>query len=256
MPTDPARTDRTAPLFAELATTGNGTRRAELRETLLREYLDVAHNIARRYARRGEPLADLEQVATIGLLQALDRFDPERGTDFLSFAVPTITGEVRRHFRDHGWATRVPRRLKELHLALAAAMGELSQRLGRAPTARELAAHLSLSLDEVAEGLAAAQGYRSRSLDGMTDDEHSAAPESLGALGQLDPDLEQLEDREALSQLLAELPPRERTIIVLRFFGNQSQTQIATALGISQMHVSRLLSRTLATLRDKLDAAG
>jgi RNA polymerase sigma-B factor len=243
---------RLAPLFAELRAMADGDpRREALRERLVREHLPIAHNIARRFARRGEPLSDLEQVATVGLIQAVDRFDPDHGSEFLSFAVPTITGEVRRYFRDHGWATRVPRRLKELHLTLTGAVAELSQHLGRAPTPRELAQHLHLPIEDVYDGLSAAQAYRSRSLDRMLDNEN-ARPLSAGEIGHFDAELQQLEDREALAPLLAALPHRERTIISLRFFGNQTQTQIAKQLGISQMHVSRLLGRTLRQLREQL----
>jgi len=242
------------PLFAELAalpTDDPGRRR--VRDRLVRGHLPIAQHIARRFARRGEPLADLEQVATLGLINAVDRFDPGRGTDFLSFAVPTITGEVRRHFRDHGWAARVPRRLKELHLTLSGAVGELSQRLGRAPTARELAEHLALPIETVIEGLGAGQVYSTRSLDSMLD-EDNGRPMSINEIGHYDAELARLEDRDALAPLLAALPRRERTIIAMRFFGNRTQTQIAEELGISQMHVSRLLSRTLLSLREKLQA--
>ena len=245
---------RFAPLFAELAGCDPGDpRRQRLRHQLVEAHLPLAKHIARRFTLRGEPLADLEQVATVGLINAVDRYEPDRGVDFLSFAVPTITGEVRRYFRDHGWAMRVPRRLKELHVALGGAVSELSQRVGRAPTARELAAHLDIPFEDVVEGLAASNAYRSRSLDSMVDDD-TGSQQAAGVLGQLDAELEQTEHREALAPLLAELPDRERAIIVLRFFGNLTQTQIAERIGISQMHVSRLLSHTLAVLREKLSA--
>jgi RNA polymerase sigma-B factor len=244
-----------APLFVELAATEpDDPSRRRLRDRLVEEHLPVAQHVARRFSRRGEPLADLEQVATVGLINAVDRFEPDRGIDFLSFAVPTITGEVRRYFRDHGWAMRVPRRLKELHVALGAAVSRLSQQLGRAPTARELAIHLDLPFEDVLEGLTASNAYRSASLDGMVDEEAGGGHFAAGLLGQYDDQLERLENREALAPLLAELPDRERTILVLRFFGNLTQTQIAERVGISQMHVSRLLSQTLAVLREKLDA--
>lgn len=246
--------ERLAPLFEELAACHDDEpRRRRLRHRLVEAHLPVAQHIARRFVRRGEPLADLEQVATVGLINAVDRYEPERGIDFLSFAVPTITGEVRRYFRDHGWAMRVPRRLKELHVTLGAAVSELSQSLGRAPTARELAAHLDIPFEEVVEGLGASNAYRSRSLDSMVDDE-TGSQAAAAALGQLDAELEQMENREALAPLLAELPERERAIIILRFFGNLTQTQIAQQVGISQMHVSRLLSQTLATLRERMAA--
>ncbi|AHH99736.1 SigB/SigF/SigG family RNA polymerase sigma factor [Kutzneria viridogrisea] len=237
------------PLLSELAGLAeDDPRRPELREELVTGFLPVAKHIARRFAQRGEPQDDLVQVATVGLISAIDRFDPERGSDFLSFAVPTIMGEVRRHFRDTSWSVRVPRRLKELHLAITAATNELSQRAGRAPTPSELAAHLGISRDEVFEGLEASNAYRSSSLDDMLVNTDSTL--SLGdTLGEEDAELAGVENREALQPLLRQLPERERAIIVLRFFGNLTQTQIAERVGISQMHVSRLLSRTLAELR-------
>jgi RNA polymerase sigma-B factor len=233
------------PVLAELAALPEGDpRRTEPRDKLVTEFLPVAQHIARRFGQRGEPHDDLVQVATVGLISAIDRFDPSRGSDFLSFAVPTIMGEVRRHFRDTSWSVRVPRRLKELHLAITSATNELSQHLGRAPTPSELATHLGISRDEVFEGLEASNAYRSSSLDELL----VGTDKSL-SLGDDDPDLMGVENREALQPLLRQLPERERTIILLRFFGNLTQTQIADRIGVSQMHVSRLLSRTLVELR-------
>ncbi|GAA4025354.1 SigB/SigF/SigG family RNA polymerase sigma factor [Allokutzneria multivorans] len=242
-----------APVFAELAALDpDDPARTEVRDRLVTGHLPVAKHIARRFANRGENQEDLTQVATLGLINAVDRFDPERGVDFLSFAVPTIMGEVRRHFRDTSWAVRVPRRLKEMHLSISAAVGELSQRMGRAPTPSEIATHLGVSREEVFEGLEATNAYRSASLDDMLLGENDGV--SLGdALGEEDEGMADVERRESLQPLLERLPERERTIVVLRFFGNMTQTQIADRVGISQMHVSRLLSRTLAKLRDALD---
>jgi RNA polymerase sigma-B factor len=243
--------DHLMPLFEEFVGIEDGDKRKEvLREQLVEGHLPVAKHIARRFVQRGEPLDDLEQVAMMGLIHAVDRFDPNRGVDFLSYAVPTITGEVRRHFRDQGWGMRVPRRLKDLHVTLGSAMSELSQKLGRAPTATELAGHLRLPREEVVEGLAAANAYRGASLDRLTDEESSGGIADV--VGQADNELDRVEYREALRPLLARLPERERTIIMLRFFGNMTQTQIADRIGISQMHVSRLLAQTLATLREGL----
>lgn len=241
-----------ATLFVELVKLDLGDpRRAELRDRLVAEHLPLAHNIARRFSQRGEPQDDLEQVATVGLIHAVDRFEPERGSDFLSFAVPTITGEVRRHFRDHAWAVRVPRRLKDLHVAIGAAISVLSQQHGRAPTASELAEHLNLPREQILEGLEAAGAYRSSSLDSLLDaDSPGAALEEI--VGAADAELEQVEYRTTLGPLLERLPERERTIIKLRFFAGLTQSQIANQVGLSQMHVSRLLSRTLARLRDQL----
>jgi RNA polymerase sigma-B factor len=241
------------PLFKEFASLKDGDpRRQQLRDELVTGHLPVALHIARRFAHRGEPQEDLEQVATVGLINAVDRFEPDRGTDFLSYAVPTITGEVRRHFRDQAWAMRVPRRLKDLHVAIGAAVSELSQRLGRAPRPSEIAAHLKCSTEEVLEGLEAASAYRSASLDEVLTDDEASGHTTADALGEADNALDQVEYREAVRPLLASLPERERTILLLRFFGNLTQTQIAERIGISQMHVSRLLARTLAQLRQDL----
>jgi RNA polymerase sigma-B factor len=240
------------PLFSELAGLGqDDPRRAELRHELVTGHLPVAEHIARRFAHRGEAGEDLVQVATVGLINAVDRFDPERGTDFLSFAVPTVMGEIRRYFRDSSWSVRVPRRLKELHLAITAAGNELSQQLGRAPTPSEIATRLGMSKDEIYEGLEAGNAYHSVSLDDMlTQDSDNT---SLGEmLGEPDSAMEGVENHESLLPLVRELPERERTILLLRFFGNLTQTQIAEKIGISQMHVSRLLARTLQKLRDGL----
>lgn len=240
------------PLFAELVSLPTDSpRRARLRDELVAGHLPVARHIARRFAHRGEPQDDLEQVAILGLIQAVDRYQPDRGSDFLSFAVPTITGEVRRHFRDHAWAMRVPRRLKDLHVALGTAMSELLQQLGRAPTASELAKHLSLPREEVLEGLEAASAYRSSSLDDLLTADQDA-PALEGVVGEADAELDRVEYRTTLAPLLEKLPDRERAILKLRFFGGMTQSQIAQQVGLSQMHVSRLLSRTLAQLRGEL----
>lgn len=247
---------RFAPVFAEFARLPEDSeRRGELRDELVAGHLTIAKNIARRFAHRGEAQDDLEQVATVGLIQAVDRFDPERGTDFLSFAVPTITGEVRRHFRDHGWSMRVPRRLKDLHVSLGTAISELSQELGRAPTASELSRHMNIPREEVLEGLEAAGAYRSSSLDDLLTG-GDAGPALEGVIGQADAELERVEYRTTLAPLLEQLPERERTILKLRFFGGMTQTQIADQVGLSQMHVSRLLTRTLAQLRSQLREEG
>ncbi|KAA2252539.1 RNA polymerase sigma factor SigF [Solihabitans fulvus] len=240
-----------APLFLRLAELAeDDPARGEVRDELVTGHLPLAQHIAQRFSNRGEQSEDLVQVATIGLIKAIDRFDLTREVDFLSFAVPTIMGEVRRHFRDTSWSVRVPRRLKNLHLSINSAVGELSQQLGRSPRPSELAAHLDVSVEEVYEGLAAANAHRSTSLDDLLVNDDST---SLGdTLGEPDVALEEIEQREALHPLIQQLPKRERTIIVLRFFANMTQTQIAEQVGVSQMHVSRLLSRTLARLRRDL----
>ncbi|GGU42918.1 RNA polymerase sigma factor [Streptomyces albospinus] len=238
-------------MFYELRKLPEGSpERAELRNTLVRMHLPLVEHLARRFRNRGEPLDDLTQVATIGLIKSVDRFDPERGVEFSTYATPTVVGEIKRHFRDKGWAVRVPRRLQELRLSLTTATAELSQRHGRAPTVHELAEHLGISEEEVLEGLESANAYSTLSLDVPdTDDESPAVADTLGAE---DEALEGVEYRESLKPLLEDLPPREKKILLLRFFGNMTQSQIAQEVGISQMHVSRLLARTLAQLRDKL----
>jgi RNA polymerase sigma-B factor len=238
-------------LFVRLAQLPDGSPgRVELRNQLVRMHIPLVEHLARRFRNRGEPLDDLTQVATIGLIKSVDRFDPERGVEFSTYATPTIVGEIKRHFRDKGWAVRVPRRLQELRLALTTATSELSQRHGRSPTVHELAEHLGISEEEVLEGLESANAYSTLSLDVPdTDDESPAVADTLGAE---DDALEGVEYRESLKPLLAQLPQREQRILVLRFFRNMTQSQIAAEVGISQMHVSRLLARTLAQLREKL----
>ncbi|MFJ3334111.1 RNA polymerase sigma factor SigF [Streptomyces sp. NPDC086766] len=238
-------------LFVELRALKEGSPQyAELRNQLVRMHLPLVEHLARRFRNRGEPLDDLTQVATIGLIKSVDRFDPDRGVEFSTYATPTVVGEIKRHFRDKGWAVRVPRRLQELRLALTTATAELSQLHGRSPTVHELAEKLAISEEEVLEGLESANAYSTLSLDVPdTDDESPAVADTLGAE---DEALEGVEYRESLKPLLEDLPPREKRILLLRFFGNMTQSQIAQEVGISQMHVSRLLARTLAQLREKL----
>jgi RNA polymerase sigma-B factor len=239
-------------LFGELAELDPGSPRwAELRDRLVTAHLPLAHRVARRFSHRGEPQDDLEQVASVGLINAVDRFEPDRGSDFLSFAVPTITGEVRRYFRDQAWAMRVPRRLKDLHVAIGSAMSVLSQQHSRAPTASELAKYLNLPREQILEGLEAAGGYRTSSLDSLLDAEGTSAAldEVVGAA---DAELGRVEYRATLAPLLGRLPERECAILKLRFFAGLTQSEIAQQIGLSQMHVSRLLSRTLAWLREEL----
>jgi RNA polymerase sigma-B factor len=225
--------------------------RARLRDDLVEAHLPLVEYLARRFRNRGEPLDDLIQVATIGLIKSVDRFDLERGVEFSTYATPTIVGEIKRHFRDKGWAIRVPRRLQELKLSLTKATSELSQKNGRSPTVAELAAHLQLTEEEILEGLESANAYSAVSLDAPDggDDDSPAVADSLGIM---DDSLEGVEYRESLKPLLERLPPRENRILLLRFFANMTQSQIAAELGISQMHVSRLITRTLVSLREGL----
>jgi RNA polymerase sigma-B factor len=239
-------------LFEQLAALPDGDdERLRIRGELVEIHLPLVEYLARRFRNRGEWLDDLTQVATIGLIKSIDRFDLGRGVEFSTYATPTIVGEIKRHFRDKGWAVRVPRRLQELKLALTKAIGDLAQREGRAPTVAELAAHLQMSEEEVLEGLESANAYSTVSLD-APDSGDEDAPAVAESLGMLDDALEGVEYRESLKPLLERLPPREKKILLLRFFGNMTQSQIATELGISQMHVSRLLARTLTQLREGL----
>ncbi|MEV0679711.1 SigB/SigF/SigG family RNA polymerase sigma factor [Actinosynnema sp. NPDC050436] len=237
------------PLFVELAAAQrDGSRYARLRDHLVTEHLPLARHIADRFAERGENADDLRQVAALGLIHAVDRFDAGRGIEFLAFAVPTITGEVRRYLRDQGWAVRVPRRLKELCLSIDGARVELARRTGRSPKPTEVARHLGITLDEVYEGLHATSAHHLLSLDELTGGELTA-----DGLAFDDPALEVVELQHALDPMLRGLPRRERRIVVLRFFRGMTQSQIADSVGVSQMHVSRLLSRSLARLRSLLD---
>jgi RNA polymerase sigma-B factor len=225
--------------------------RTALRDELVRDCLPFVERLARRFYGLGESSADLNQVAALGLLKAVDRYDPNLGTDFPSYATPTIVGELKRHFRDRGWAVRVPRRLQELRLDINRARAEMTHELNRSPTVAELAERLTVDHDQIIEALTAAGGYRATSLFApvAADDTGRTLLDSLGAE---DAALDAVESHESLQPLLAALPQRERDIITMRFFGNMTQGQIAERLGISQMHVSRLLARTLVRLRECL----
>lgn len=239
-------------LFVTLAGLPVGSApRARLRDQLVETHLPLVEHLARRFRNRGEPLDDLIQVGTIGLIKSVDRFDIDRGVEFSTYATPTIVGEIKRHFRDKGWAVRVPRRLQELRLAMTAISAELTQRNGRSPTVHELAVALKISEEEVLEGLESANAYSTLSLDAPDggDDDSFAVADTLGSL---DEGLVHVEYRESLKPLLAKLPAREKKILLLRFFGNKTQSEIAAEVGISQMHVSRLLARTLGQLREGL----
>ncbi|MEV1006683.1 RNA polymerase sigma factor SigF [Streptomyces sp. NPDC049881] len=236
-------------LFARLAALEEGTHAyAYVRNTLVELNLALVRFAASRFRSRSEPMEDIVQVGTIGLIKAIDRFDAERGVEFPTFAMPTIIGEIKRFFRDTSWSVRVPRRLQELRLDLAKAGDELTQQLDRAPTVAELSERLGVPEDEVVEGLTASNAYTASSLDAQPeeDDSESALADRLGYE---DHDLEGIEYIESLKPLIAGLAPRDRTILSLRFVANMTQSEIGEELGISQMHVSRLLTRTLARLR-------
>jgi RNA polymerase sigma-B factor len=219
------------------------------RDRLIEQHIGLARHCARRFADRGEPLDDLSQVAMVGLMKAVERYDPDAGTPFAGYAVPTILGELRRYFRDATWAVHVPRRAKDLHVRLSPAIEALQHRLGRSPTPAELADELGVSIDDVLEASEASAAYRPHTLDAPAGDHGGVLLERLasGAPGQEAVDVKLL-----LAQVMEGLPERERTILQLRFVDELSQAEIAQRVGISQMHVSRLLRRTLAALKELL----
>ena len=224
-------------------------RRQEARDDLVRFALPFAGRLARRYRGRGEPLEDLEQVARLGLVNAVDRYDPERGS-FTAYAAITIVGEIKRHFRDRTWGVHVPRRLRDLILEVGQATAALTSELSRSPTVAELSARLDTPQDEILAALESAAGYSPASLNAPVGGESSAEFGDL--VGESDADLESVDDRVTVSGLLGRLPWRERRILAMRFYGNQTQAEIAARFGISQMHVSRLLSRALTWLRQAM----
>ena len=243
---------RTAALFQRMLD-GDEVEREAARNDLVELHLPLAEYLARRFGNRGEPHEDLVQVATIGLIKAIDRFDLERGVAFSTYATPTIVGEIKRHFRDRGWTIRVPRRLQEIQSVISQAVSDLGQELGRSPTVSELAAKVGMSEEEILEGLESANAYSPLSLDAP--DPAGEVGAVIEQLGDYDEALSAVVDRETVKPLLDALDARSKRILLLRFFRNMTQSQIAEELGISQMHVSRLLSRTLADLRAKLDEA-
>jgi RNA polymerase sigma-B factor len=227
------------------------TRDPDVRNRLIEAHLGLAEHLARRFMHRGEAYDDLVQVSSLALVKAVDRFDPERGVEFSTFATRTIIGELKRHFRDRGWAVRAPRRIQELYLHIGQAIATLSQEKGRSPSIKEIAISTGATEDEVIEALEAGQGYRSASLDAPGPD-----GEALGSrLGVNDAAFSDAEHRAALSPHLARLPERDRQILILRFVEGLTQSEIADRVGISQMHVSRLLSRSLTALRSSYNGS-
>ncbi|MGC9665647.1 SigB/SigF/SigG family RNA polymerase sigma factor [Planosporangium sp. 12N6] len=250
-PVDGDLDERVAGLMARIcALAPDDPARAVLRAELINRCRPLAACLARRYRNRGEPLDDLVQIAAVGLIKAVDAYDPRRGVPFGSYAVPTIIGEIKRHFRDKGWALRVPRRLQELRLRIAREVEPLTQRLGRAPTVADLAAWLCEPEEDILAGMACAPAYRTLSLQVPL--RGAVGAELADVLGGADPLLEGVEHREALRPLIARLPDREQRILRMRFFANMTQSQIAAETGISQMHVSRLLGHSLRVLREGL----
>lgn len=221
------------------------------RDELVEQFRALAEYLARRFQGRGEPVEDLTQVAMIGLLKAIDRFDIDREVKFSTYATATIVGELKRHFRDKGWSVRVPRRLQETGLKVTKAMSEVSQEVGRSPTVAEVASHTGLSEEEVLEGMETVHAYSASSLDAPIDEEGRSSHEIMGSE---DERIEMLEAWTTVAPAIQALPERERRILFLRFFRGLTQTQIADEIGISQMHVSRLLARTIRQLREEVRA--
>ncbi|MEV6597469.1 SigB/SigF/SigG family RNA polymerase sigma factor [Actinoplanes sp. NPDC051346] len=239
--------------YATRASTASKAGRAVLRDDLTRLCLPFAGRMARRYRGRGEALEDLEQVARLGLIKAIDRYDPERGS-FTAYAVITISGEIKRHFRDRTWGVHVPRRIQDLSLEVGQASMVMTTELSRTPTSAELAVRLRVSETAVREALESAAGYSPSSLNARAGGEGTAEFGDL--IGGADSDLELVDDRLTVAGLLLRLPARERRMLAMRFYGNRTQAEIAAELGISQMHVSRLLSRSLAWLREAMLSDG
>ena len=224
------------------------------RAEIIDHCLPLADHIAWRFRNRGQPLEDLIQTARVGLVGAVNRFDVDKGADFLAFAIPTIMGEVRRHFRDCGWSVKVPRRVKDIQSQLNNARDELAQRLGRMPNSSEIADHLVIDRELVLDAAFAARNYSTLSTDVRAARDDGYRP-IAGTLGDIDPGLDKVLDTETVRPLIAALPTPQRTALTLRFFENMTQSDIADRLGCSQMHISRLLARALHTLRSQVRAA-
>jgi RNA polymerase sigma-B factor len=224
------------------------------RECIVTRCLPLADHVARHFGRPGECLDDLTQVARLGLMNAINRFDPAKGPSFIGFAIPTMMGEVRHYFRDYSWGMRVPRRLRELHVEISRTTAELAQKLRRAPTASELSQALGVAREEIVECLVAGDAYQHvESLDAPRDPDGSGKERHVAdAVGAIDPQIDHITDREALRVLVGALPRREREVLHMRFFESMTQSQIAERIGVSQVHVSRILANALRFLRDQL----
>jgi RNA polymerase sigma-B factor len=249
---DPDGGDAALRLLAEMPP---GPDRERLRAHIICAWMPTTRRAAARYRHSGEPMQDLTQIAMVGLIQAVDRFDPKRGTAFRHFAAATIAGELKHHFRDRGWSVRVSRHIQELHLLIRQAEPELTQRLGRVPTTADLAAHLNLTESEAVAARGAGDAYTARSLNWRARDGDDAT--ELGdRWGSEDRAIDLVADRESLRLALRLLPETLKLVLALRFFENLTQIQIAATIGVSQMHVSRLIRRALATLRAQMLAEG
>lgn len=254
MTSKPARKAQDKAALRELFVKFAETRDPAVREELILSYSSLAAYLARKFANRGEPIEDLTQVAHIGLLKAVDRFDPMRGIEFTTYATVTIVGEVKRHFRDKFWTVRVPRRLRELNNSLMKSVESLSQRLGRSPTIPEIAEETGVPFEEVVEAFELGRAYNPASLDAELaegDEDHGTS--LMDYLGGEDQELIRLEDRHTLEDALRSLPERQHEILRLRYYEGMSQADIARKLGISQMHVSRIQREALKRLRELIE---
>lgn len=243
--------DRTRELFRQYKATGD----PEVRDQLIVSHLNLVRFLASKFKNRGEPLDDLIQVGTIGLIKAIDRFDPSRGLEFTTYATPTILGEIKRHFRDKGWSVRVPRRLQELSAKVNQANDELTNELSRSPSVEEIAKRVGASVDDVLEAMESSSAYSSVPLEGGSSDDDDA-PSVIDHYATEDENLAASDDRIVLEDAIRDFSPREKDVIRMRFFEGMTQVEIAERLGISQVQVSRLLRRTLRRVQDKIDPEG
>lgn len=244
--------EKTRELFRRFKEEGD----MDAREKLVMSHLNLVRFIANKFKNRGEPIDDLIQVGYLGLLKAIDRFDPSRGLEFTTFATPTIMGEIKRHFRDKGWSVRVPRRLQELSAKVNQATDTLTSQLQRSPTIAEIADYLDATVDEVLEAMESSSAYSSVSLEAPSGADDDDTPSVIDRYATEDSDLAFTDDRIIIEEALASFSPRERDVIEMRFFKGMTQIEIAEKLGISQVQVSRLLRRTLKKIQDKIDPEG
>lgn len=244
--------EKTRELFRRFKEEGD----MDAREKLVMSHLNLVRFIANKFKNRGEPIDDLIQVGYLGLLKAIDRFDPSRGLEFTTFATPTIMGEIKRHFRDKGWSVRVPRRLQELSAKVNQATDTLTSQQQRSPTIAEIADYLDATVDEVLEAMESSSAYSSVSLEAPSGADDDDTPSVIDRYATEDSDLAFTDDRIIIEEALASFSPRERDVIEMRFLKGMTQIEIAEKLGISQVQVSRLLRRTLKKIQDKIDPEG
>lgn len=244
--------ERTRELFRRYKEEGD----EEAREQLIVSHVNLVRYIAAKFKNRGEPLDDLIQVGTIGLIKAIDRFDPSRGLEFTTYATPTIMGEIKRHFRDKGWTIRVPRRLQELSAKVNSATDELTARLQRSPSIEEVAEYLGTTADEVLEAMESSSAYSSVPLEAQGSNEDDDAPSVIDRYASVDGDLEASDDRMVLEEVIGEFPEADQQAIRMRFIDGMTQVEIAKRLGISQVQVSRMLRRALRRIQEKIDPEG